>query len=354
MEEIVANIHIHTTYSDGHSKHAEIAKAAIEKNIDVLIITDHNILVSGIEGYFKENGKQVLVLVGEEIHDQSKQPQHNHILAIGINRELAQFAVDPQNLINLIHQEQGLAIIAHPHDPESKVFQEPGISWINWDIDNFDGIELWNAMSEFKSLLKSKFHAIFYALHPNRIATNPFEATIKKWDELLISGKKIVAIGGADAHALPGRIGFFRKTIFPYRFHFSTINTHLLLQMPLTSDFLTDKDLVITALSSGHGFIGYDLPHSTKGFRFVAHGREKSAIMGDEISSQNGITFQIHLPIPTECHLLQDGKIIKTWYSHENCTHITNEPGVYRVEAFINYLHRRRGWIFSNPIFVTQ
>lgn len=354
MEEIVANIHMHTTYSDGHKNHLNISRAALEKNIDVLVITDHNVLVSGFEGYFRENGNQVLVLIGEEIHDQSMQPQHNHILAIGITRELAQFASDPQNLINLIHQEKGLAIIAHPHDPGSTVFQEPGITWINWDIDNFDGIELWNAMSEFKSLLKSKLHALFYALQPNRIATSPFYATLKKWDELLSKGKRVFAIGGTDAHALPGKMGPFRKTLFPYRFHFSTINTHLLIKTPLSGNSNIDKKLVMSALSSGNGFIGYDLPHSTKGFRFTAHGRNQTVIMGDEISSQNGITFQIHLPIPTECHLLHNGKIIKTWNNNQNCTYITNKPGVYRVEAYIKYLQHRRGWIFSNPIYVTR
>jgi hypothetical protein len=34
------------------------------------------------------------------------------------------------------------------------------------------------------------------------------------------------------------------------------------------------------------------------------------------------------------------------------CTHITAEPGVYRIEAYRRYLSKRRGWIYSNPIYV--
>jgi hypothetical protein len=74
--------------------------------------------------------------------------------------------------------------------------------------------------------------------------------------------------------------------------------------------------------------------------------------MGEEISSRNGVTLQIRLPLPTECRLVKDGKVIKTWQKRETCTHITTEPGAYRVEAYIEYKGRRRGWIFSNPIYV--
>jgi hypothetical protein len=49
---------------------------------------------------------------------------------------------------------------------------------------------------------------------------------------------------------------------------------------------------------------------------------------------------------------LKDGKTIKTWLNKDSCTHITTEPGVYRVEAYLDYLGIRRGWIFSNPIYV--
>ncbi|MHB1120566.1 MAG: hypothetical protein ACYC11_10945, partial [Bellilinea sp.] len=32
--------------------------------------------------------------------------------------------------------------------------------------------------------------------------------------------------------------------------------------------------------------------------------------------------------------------------------YITKEPGVYRVESYIRYLGKLRGWIFSNPIYL--
>ena len=53
-----------------------------------------------------------------------------------------------------------------------------------------------------------------------------------------------------------------------------------------------------------------------------------------------------------KCRLLKDGQLVKTWRKREICTYIATEPGVYRVEAYRSYIGRRRGWIFSNPIYV--
>jgi hypothetical protein len=98
--------------------------------------------------------------------------------------------------------------------------------------------------------------------------------------------------------------------------------------------------------------VGYDLPGSTRGFRFTAQGKDCNAWMGDEIPVQGGITLQVHLPQRAECRLIRNGKLLKTWTNRENCTHLTTEPGVYRVEVYVNAFGARRGWIFSNPIYV--
>ena len=75
MFELVANLHMHTPYSDGFGSHAEIAQAAIRAGIDVVIVTDHNVLVAGPEEIYRDGDRRVLLLVGEEVHDQARQPQ---------------------------------------------------------------------------------------------------------------------------------------------------------------------------------------------------------------------------------------------------------------------------------------
>ncbi|MEA3350030.1 MAG: hypothetical protein U9Q82_05360, partial [Chloroflexota bacterium] len=279
-------------------------------------------------------------------------PQKNHLLIFGAGRELATWAKNPQRLIDRARDADALTFLAHPVDPAAPAFDETDLSWVDWDIHGFTGIELWNGLSEFKSLLKGKIQALYYAFNPKAIAHGPFEKALRKWDELLEKGRRVVAIGGSDAHAMIGKMGPFQRVLFPYQFHFQAVNTHIFTPEPFSGEAVIDRGLILDALRHGHAFVGYDLPASTRGFRFSAQGLGKSVWMGDEIPAENGVTLQIRLPQRAECCLLKDGEVIKTVAQRDTCTHITTEPGVYRVEVYILYRGKRRGWIFSNPIYV--
>lgn len=352
MEELVVSLHMHTTYSDGTGSHKDIADAALKAGLDAVIVTDHNVLVSGPEGYYKEGRRRMLLLVGEEIHDQTRLPQKSHLLVFNVRRELANFAPDPQILIDNVRREGGLAFIAHPYDPECPPIKEGDISWVDWQAQGYTGLELWNSLSELKIQGKSILHILFYIFFPAFLNHQPPPEHLIKWDELLNSGKKVVAVGGADAHALHVSAGLLHRTVYPYEFHFRGITTHLLTPCVLTGDLETDKKMIYDAFGAGHCFVAYDLPGSTRGFNFTAQGRENTALMGAEILAAGGVTINIKLPQIAECRLIKDGKLLKTWKTRETCTHITSEPGVYRVEVYRQYLGCRRGWIFSNPIYV--
>ncbi len=353
MHEIVVNLHMHTRYSDGTGTHRDIARAALQAGLDAVIVTDHNVWVQGLEGYYRQGSQRVLLLVGEEVHDQRREPQKNHVLVFGAGRDMASFADDPQSLLDAVRGAGGLAFLAHIHDPEQPAVHEPDISWVDWSVQGFTGVELWNGMSEFKGLLKTRLHALFYAYFPELIARGPYPQAIQKWDELLLDGKRPVAIGGSDAHALHASLGPLRRTLFPYEFHFAAINTHLLLPAPLSGDLTADRRLILEAFSAGHAFIGYDLPASTRGFRFSAQGKGIRAVMGDEIQAAGALTLQAHLPaLAHECRLIKDGRPIRVWKRAQACTHIASAPGVYRFEAYRRAWGRLRAWIFSNPIYI--
>lgn len=352
IHEIILNLHMHTRYSDGAGSHADIAAAAMKVGVDAVIVTDHNVLVNGPAGYYNEGDRRVLLMVGEEIHDQVRNPQKNHLLVFGAQRELAPYAYDTQLLLDTVGKAGGLAFIAHPVDPAAPSVHEGDISWVDWNIRGYTGLELWNGFSEFKPRIKSKLHAIFYAYFPHHIARGPLHEAINRWDELLSSGKKVVAVGGSDAHSHKMHLGPLRRTVFPYEFHFRAVNTHVFVPQPLGADAVSDTSMILDALRQGNCFIGYDLPAPTRGFRFIAPGLEGIAQMGDELNSKGGVTLQIRLPRRAECVLLKDGKPVRAWRNRDQCTYITTEPGVYRVEVYIHYLGRRRGWIFSNPVYI--
>ncbi len=354
MHEILLNLHMHTRYSDGYASHRDIARVALKSGLDAVIVTDHNVLVGGMEGYYRGQKRQVLLLVGEEIHDQAREPQKNHLLALGAVRELATYAHDSQLLINQVRASGGLSFIAHPDDPAALAFNETDISWVDWSVTNFTGLELWNGLSELKTLVPSRMHGLLYAFFPALVAHHPLQATLNKWGGLLDGGRRVVAIGGSDAHAAPMRLGPLRRIIYPYEFHFRAINTHVILPAPFRGDAETDKRSLYTALAQGRCFIGYDLPAPTRGFRFTAQGRDSNALMGEEISAAGGVTLQAILPAPAQVRLFKGSKGIHTWKHHQAITHIAAEPGAYRIEAWRNYLGKKRGWIFSNPIYVVK
>jgi len=352
MRELTLNLHIHTRYSDGYKTHSQIANLALDAGLDAIITTDHNVFVSGPEGYYKKNGKQLLLLIGEEIHDQARKPQANHLLAFNASREMAPYAPDPQRLIDQVRSSGGLSFLAHPVDPALDFVHEGDNSWVSWDIHKFTGLELWISYSEIKLISHNLLEAIFFVFFPKYIGHHANPKTIEIWDSLLRSGKKVVAIGGADAHGALMRRGPIKAEVLPYQHHFQSINNHLLVEHELIGDLAEDKKTIYQALAAGHSYGGYDLPASTKGFRFSAKGLNCEAIMGDSIPLEKGVTLLTRLPFPVECQLLKDGKVIKVWRNRDVCAYAVGEPGAYRIECYIEYLGKRRGWIYSNPIYV--
>jgi len=354
MEELKTNLHIHTTYSDGSKTHKEIIHEAARAGIDALIFTDHNIFVDGIEGYYQFGGKKILVIMGEEIHDPNARPQKNHLLALGIKSNLCDFAENRNTLIKIIHDQDGAAFLAHPYDPALPNFNEPDISWEDWTVKRFDGIELWNGFSELKVRSKSKIAPYFYAFFPGFLPFSPPEKTIRIWDGLHASGKKAAAIAGSDAHAITFTAGFLKRVIFPYRYHFKTINNHILIEDDLKYDFLMDKKKVISALRNGNNFIANDLISDAAGFRFQIKNRKDQFFnMGDTFKFSDGLSALIHLPHKAEMRLIKDGECIHEKSRINDVNFPIHSPGVYRVEIYRRFKGRNRAWIFSNPIYIS-
>ncbi len=352
MHELVCNLHIHSIYSDGTGSYNQIADQAIQSNLDVVIITDHNIRVGGVEKYYHKNGRKLLLLTGEEVHDPDRMPQKNHTLVIGCEEELAQYAANPQILIDQVNQHGGMTFLAHPYEYDLPLFNETAITWENWEVKGFNGLELWNGFSEFKTVVKNFRQALYYAFFPELIPHRPLPQAVAKWDELLSQGLKVFAVGGSDSHALNYKKGLIHKTIFPYRYHFSTINTHLLLSEPLTGNLDEDKRLVYSSLKNGSCFIGNDLSFPTRGFTFTAENEDEMISMGEELTLNRGATIRINLPRPAKLRLIHNGLTLQTMANSDRMICPVAEPGFYRVEAYLDYSGQPRGWIFSNPIFL--
>lgn len=364
MFEAIGNMHMHTPYSDGEKWHAEIAEAAIAAGLDFIIVTDHNVWVDGVEGYYENESGRVLALVGEEVHNPRRRPQASHFLVYGAEREMSPCAADPQQLIDATKAAGGYGFLAHPHEKDLPIVNEPNLGWHDWGIDGFTGLEIWNYMSCFKnrlaeqlerlplkSPLLGKLTAVRMALNPEKYISGPEPETLALWDKLLAKGKQIAAVGNSDAHGTPMRFGPIRRIIYPYEFLFRAVNTHISTAEPLNGDLRRDKRLILDAIGKGRAWIGYDMAHSTSGFRFTGQGVNKGS-MGDKVQLGVGATLQVRTPTKANIRLIWQGDVVAEVRNGTNLTHIPVEAGAYRVECTIPYMGAERGWIYSNPIYL--
>jgi hypothetical protein len=345
MFEYVGALHMHSVFSDGSGKVPQIAKYADEVGLDYIVITDHNTLRALSEGYENWYGN-TLCLIGCEMNDKENK---NHYLAFGIDKTYST-RISAKEYVKKVKEDGGIGFLAHPHEKRKHMDEHPAYPWTEWDSEDFNGIEIWNHMSEWMENLTedNKYQAF---LHPLRTIQAPQKETLKIWDELNLK-RKVVGIGGIDAHAHKyNLLGFLEVEIFPYKVLFKSIRTHILLEEELEREnseesIKNSKELIYSALADGKCFFANDYHADSKGFRFFAEADDKIFQMGDYITSAEKIILKVLLSVQNaEISLIRNGKqIAKT--TDKSAEFVINKIGAYRVEVYIH----NKTWIFSNHI----
>jgi hypothetical protein len=345
MIEYTGALHIHSNFSDGSGTVPEIAKAAGEIGLDFFILTDHNTLRALDEGYEKWYGN-TLCLVGCEINDKENK---NHYLAFGIN-ETYSTRMSAKNYVKKVKEAGGIGFLAHPHEKRTHMKEHPPYPWIEWDTNDFTGIEIWNHMSEWMENLteQNKYQSF---LHPLKTIEAPPPETLKLWDELNLQ-RRVVGIGGIDAHAHKQNLfGFFEVEIFPYKVLFKSIRTHILLDNELkrenTKQNITrSKKLIYKALEEGKCFIANDYHADSKGFKFFAQNSKNKFQMGEKLPFSDDITLNISVPVEkAEIQIVRNSECIFKVLDGQTQFKVQQE-GIYRVQVYL----LNKAWIFSNHI----
>jgi hypothetical protein len=108
-----ADLHVHSLASDGVSSVAEILERAEAIGLDVLAITDHERVdaAHAARQMALARGLRVEVVVGEEISTRG-----GHLLALFIEQRIRPWQ-SLRTSIAQVHEQGGLAIIAHPLVP---------------------------------------------------------------------------------------------------------------------------------------------------------------------------------------------------------------------------------------------
>ena len=169
---------------------------------------------------------------------------------------------------------------------------------------------------------------------------------MRRWDDLCRS-RRVVAIGGLDAHQFGKRIGpFVPVRVMAYHRSFRLIRTHVLCEEPPARELERDRELVFGALREGRCYIAVDSVAPARGFRFEA----ADVPMGGEAPA--GLrTLHVRTPLPAHLRVLRDGSEIAAADGTMLDVEV-EEPGVYRAEARRTAKGRERTWIVSNPVYL--
>jgi hypothetical protein len=343
MHDVACVVHLHSTYSDGTGTVRQIARAGRRAKADVVLLTDHDTLAArhrGEEGWYDD----VLLLVGTEVSPHRR----NHYLAFGIDREIDHAGLDAAGICRAVREAGGFGFAAHPFSRGSDRFRDraPGMPFEDLDCDALDGIELWSFVNDTGEAVGGVVDILRFVLTPARVLVHPPERNLRVWDELCRT-RRVVAIGGLDAHQFGKRIGpFVPIRVMGYHRSFRFIRSHVLCGEPFTGDVEHDREQVYGALRTGRCYIAVDSVAPARGFRFDGEGLP----MGAEVPAGRR-TLRAEVPLPARLRLLRDG-VELAGVEGTALEHEVEEPGVYRVEAYRRSKGRERTWILSNPIYL--
>jgi hypothetical protein len=316
--------HCHSLLShDSRGTIEEIAAAAEATGVDFVVMTDHespHAVARGRHGFVN----RTLFLVGGE-----RRTAGGTVLAFPLKRyvrggrALAEVAREVQ-------AQGGLVFIGHAE------------SFTDWDAPELDGVEIVNLHAAAKAASPAVL-AIKGLVLPmiellRELARRPSNV-LSAWDHTLKEERRLVPIGGNDAHS---NIELGIGTLGTYEEVFRTLTTHVLAER-------LDEEAIVEALRAGRTYVVFDLHRDGTGFDFRAtKSGEVEALLGGEVARGHDVVLGVRTPYPAEIELWKDGAVAQREYG-TTLALPDPEPGVYRVEAL---LPGRVAWILSGTITV--
>jgi hypothetical protein len=341
LYEYPGALHIHSTHSDGSATIPHIAAIAQRAGLSWIIISDHDTRAGALnreEGWYDGTA----VMVGYEIT-----PEHSHFLVLGLE-EVLPASMPPAEFVAAVRDRGGWGFVLHPDEQAGSYFKPP-YPWKDRSIRGFDGIEIWNYMSEWTEGITTQNRYLRFAF-PILAVYGPTEGTMAWWDELLASGERVSAVVGLDTHATRYMLfGRFPVEVFPYRRQFGTLINYVVLRKPLSQEWNEAVQQIGGALAQGHSYMAYQAWGKGRGFRFLAEREGESWTIGEEIPPGREVRLMVHSPRWGQIRLVHNGRVIRrSWGSRMKMT--VQDPGAYRIEIS----RFGRPWLYSNPIYLVQ
>lgn len=319
--------HVHSAFShDSSATFEDLIGNAKKANLDFVVVTDHNNTLAAI-AYEKSNlPRDPLLVFGNEVSS-----SEGHIIMLGVYEEPPEDRESGQEVIDWAHEKGGYAIIPHPFSPKS--------DWDNWNVRNFDGIEIYNFFHSIYDSSLIEFGLEFAFLPPKyflQMLDRPMAKSLPLWDERLQNGR-LAGVGGTDAHI---------------HFHFGKFTPeNLLLSYQSVTVFALAEALenqnIVDAIGKGRSFTAFEIEGDASHFSFTAEAGGKIYQMGDSVPAAQPFSLKVRAPQPSTLRLIHRGRVILEAEGTE-LNYQGGEAGAYRVEV----LKKGKPWIMANPIYV--
>lgn len=371
-------LHVHSLLShDSRSKPEEIRAAAKAVGVKVVMFTEHP---APHYDYYKDGHRGlvdgVLFIPGAESNGLQCYPTHS------VKDEKLD---TPQQIVDSVVQNNGMAFLCHLEER------------MDWELDNLTGSEIYNTHADFKDekrFIASLINPIgLLQLIPalNQYPQEVFAALqdypadyLRRYDELC-QKSRLTGISANDAHhnqgmrAIIGEDGkvhirdaldeplatidpekvttlkvlmagkkagdeLFRLDLDPYERSLRHVSTHLLMKEQT-------EESVREALHAGRAYVSFDWIADPTGFTYQAERDDEIFPMGSEIASAKGLQLRAEAPLPGTFRLIRNGKELTTTRGR-SFEYAVQEPGIYRLEVWLNLAGQPQIWILSNPIYV--
>ncbi|MDN5354698.1 MAG: hypothetical protein PWQ09_1454 [Candidatus Cloacimonadota bacterium] len=334
--ELTGCIHNHSIYSQDSSTPIQlIVEAAAVNKLDYFTLTDH-MNFAAKQDEVVQNTKTPIIIVGAEINDPKG---NNHLLVFNTDKILETTA---EEYVQKYKEIGAITFAAHPFEKRVTSKLRKYI-WTNKKNDKFDGLEIWNGLSDWVGKIRPNINGLLFLIFPSLFIKKPSRAAINYWDKLNLLGKRKAAIGSVDAHHDSYTKFGIKFRYLSHKFFFKTIRTNIFIPV----EKKINQKSILEALKNGNSYIvNYKNGYPYKFFAGISN-QKKTAILGEEIEFSPDLKFYYYLPKIAKVKLRKNGQKVDQQRDEKGFFSI-NSPGNYRLEIS----NWGRGWIYTNNIYV--
>ena len=339
--------HVHSSFSDGSGRIAEICREARESGLDFIVLTDHgrpNLEASAATGCYHG-----ILLIGASEFSLNE----GHLAAAGYRVPAYIFPPEAQEAISEVDRDHGVTFVSHPFDRK--------IPWSGWQVRDFTGIEIFSLyqLAKKASFLQAAVFPLQYAFHADyaftKLLTVP-EREMRLWDSLNRQGRYF-AIYALDAHAKIEIGGKFQLDFPSYAAMFKILTIYVKVQDEPSSEPRLAAAAIIAAMRRGDFFNVIEALAPANGFEnYYRENDGRRVEMGGDAESPGGaLIFKLPFDFATDIVVKKDGIVFKT--IRANTRRELSVPvaraGVYRCEiSLATGRFKQLPWIMANPIRV--